>query len=66
MLGLLMLSVPLGLAVGLSVVALVWPEPDGSAGGVEEDTPARRQRDRRCRSPWQGVRLTHRQIKEVP
>jgi hypothetical protein len=35
-----MMSVPLGLAVGLSVVALVWPEPDGSAGGVEEDTPA--------------------------
>ena len=65
MLGLLMLSVPLGLAVGLSVVALVWPEPGGSAGGVEEDTPARRQRNRRCRSPRQGARLTHRLIKEV-
>jgi hypothetical protein len=66
MLGLLMLSVPLGLAVGLSVVALVWPQLGGSAGGVEEDTPARRQRNRRCRSPRQGARLTHRLIKEVP
>jgi hypothetical protein len=64
MLGLIMMSVPLGLAIGLSVVALVWPEPGGSAGGVEEDTPARRQRDRRCRSPRQGVRLTHQQAKE--
>ena len=31
MLGLLMMSVPLGIAVGLSTVALVWAEPDGSA-----------------------------------
>jgi hypothetical protein len=30
MFGLLMISVPLGLAVGLSTVALVWAEPDGS------------------------------------
>jgi hypothetical protein len=66
MLGLLMMSVPLGLAVGLSLVALVWPEPDGSAGGVEEDTPARRQRNRRCRSPRQETRFTRRLIKEVP
>ncbi|MGO4526981.1 hypothetical protein AB4097_19240 [Microvirga sp. 2MCAF35] len=34
MLGLIMMSVPLGMAVGLSAVALVWAEPDGSAGGV--------------------------------
>jgi hypothetical protein len=38
MLGLLMMSVPLGLAVGLSVVALIWPESDGSTSGVEENT----------------------------
>jgi hypothetical protein len=30
MLGLLMMSVPLGIAVGLSTAALVWAEPDGS------------------------------------
>ena len=30
MIGLLMISVPLGIAVGLSMVALVWAEPDGS------------------------------------
>jgi hypothetical protein len=30
MLGLLMMSVPLGIAVGLSTMALVWTEPDGS------------------------------------
>ncbi|MGF9764022.1 hypothetical protein AAII07_53840 [Microvirga sp. 0TCS3.31] len=66
MLGLIMMSVPLGLAAGLSVVALVWPESDGSAGRVEEDISARRQRDRRCRSPRQGARLTRRLIKEVP
>ena len=30
MLGLLMMSMPLGIAVGLSTVALVWAEPDGS------------------------------------
>jgi hypothetical protein len=66
MLGLIMMSVPLGLAVGLSVVALIWPESDGSTSGVEENTPARRQRDRRCRSPRQGARLTRRLIKEVP
>jgi hypothetical protein len=66
MLGLLMMSVPIGLAVGLSVVALVWPEPHGSASGVEENTTAQRQRDRRCRSPRQGARLTHRLIKDVP
>jgi hypothetical protein len=30
MLGLLMISVPLGIAAGLSTVALVWAEPDGS------------------------------------
>lgn len=47
MVGLIMMSVALGLAVGLSVVALVWTEPNGSAGSVEEDTSARRQRDRR-------------------
>ena len=37
MLGLLMMSVPLGFAVGLSAVALVRAEPDGSAGEDEED-----------------------------
>jgi hypothetical protein len=30
MLGLLMMSVPLGIAVGLSTMALVWIKPDGS------------------------------------
>ena len=47
MLGLLMMSVPLGFAVGLSAVALVRAEPDGSAGEDEEDTSARRRQDRR-------------------
>jgi hypothetical protein len=47
MLGLLMMSVPLGIAVGLSTVALVWAEPDGAAGDGEENTSARRPRDRR-------------------
>jgi hypothetical protein len=36
MLGLIMMSMPLGIAVGLSAVALVWAEPDGSAADVEE------------------------------
>jgi hypothetical protein len=36
MLGLLMMS-----------VALVWAEPDGAAGDGEENTSARRPRDRR-------------------
>ncbi|WP_457091193.1 hypothetical protein [Microvirga sp. P5_D2] len=47
MFGLLMMSVPLGLAVGLSTVALVWAEPDGSGGDGEEDASARRLHDRR-------------------
>jgi hypothetical protein len=47
MLGLLMMSVPHGIAVGLSTVALVWAEPDGSVGGIEDDTSPRSQRDRR-------------------
>ena len=47
MLGLLMMSVPLGIAVGLSAVALVRAEPDGSAGENEEDTSGQRRRDRR-------------------
>ena len=47
MLGLLMMSVPLGFAVGLSAVALVRAEPDGSAGENEEDTSGQRRRDRR-------------------
>ena len=47
MLGLLMMSVPLGIAVGLSTVALVWAEPDGTADGGEEATTARVRRDRR-------------------
>jgi hypothetical protein len=47
MLGLIMMSMPLGIAVGLSAVALVWAEPDGSADDIEESTSARTQRDRR-------------------
>jgi len=47
MFGLLMMSVPLGLAVGLSTVALVWAESDGAAGEGEGNTSARRPRD--CR-----------------
>lgn len=47
MLGLIMMSVPLGIAIGLSAVALVHAEPDASVGGVEEDISAGRQRDRR-------------------
>ena len=47
MLGLLMMSVPLGFAVGLSAVALVRAEPDGSAGEDEEDTSGQRRQDRR-------------------
>jgi hypothetical protein len=50
MLGLIMMSVPLGLAVGLSAVALVGAKPDSSTDGAEEDISARRQRDRRSRS----------------
>jgi hypothetical protein len=46
MFGLLMMSVPLGIAVSLSTVALVWTESDRSAGG-EEDISARRPHDRR-------------------
>jgi hypothetical protein len=42
MLGLIMMSVPLVIAVGLSTVALVWAEPDDSAGGVEEHPSGRR------------------------
>ncbi len=47
MLGLIMMSMPLGIAVGLSAVALIWAEPDGSASGVEEGASARTQQDRR-------------------
>jgi hypothetical protein len=47
MLGLIMMNVPLVIAVGLSVVALIWAEPDGSAGGVEEDPSGRRPCGRR-------------------
>jgi hypothetical protein len=36
MLGLIMMSVPLGIAVGLSAVVLVRAGPGGSAGGVEK------------------------------
>jgi hypothetical protein len=50
MLGLIMMSVPLGLAVGLSAVALVRAKPDSSPDEVEEDISARRQRDFRWRS----------------
>ena len=47
MIGLLMISVPLGIAIGLSTVALIWTEPDGAAGDGEENTSARRPPDRR-------------------
>lgn len=47
MLGLIMMSVPLGIAVGLSAVALIHAKPVGPLGDVEEDTSPRRQRDHR-------------------
>lgn len=47
MLGLIIMCVPLGIAVGLSAVAIIHTEPDGPAGCVEEDALARRLRDPR-------------------
>ena len=47
MLGLIMMSVPLGIAIGLSVVVLVRAGAAGSAGGVKGITLVPRQRDRR-------------------
>ena len=37
--GLLMMSIPLDIAVGLSTVVLVWAEPDGSANVVGTARP---------------------------
>lgn len=45
MIGLVMMSVPLGFAVGLAAVAIARAEPDGSAGRVEQDTSTRGQRN---------------------
>ena len=47
MLGLIMMSVPLGIAVGVSAVALVHAKPVGPLSAIEEDTSPRRQRDHR-------------------
>jgi hypothetical protein len=47
MLGLIMMSVPLGIAVGLSTLVLVRTTSDGSSGGVEEGNSAPMQRTRR-------------------
>jgi hypothetical protein len=42
MLGVIMMSVPLGIAVGLSVVVLARAERNVSAGDAAEDPSARR------------------------
>jgi hypothetical protein len=47
MLGLIVMSLPLGIAVGLSAVAIGRAELDRSAGDVKEDISTRRQRDHR-------------------
>jgi hypothetical protein len=45
MLGLIMMSLPLGVAVGLSAVALTHAEVDGLAGPADDDAPARHIKD---------------------
>jgi hypothetical protein len=52
MLGLIMMSVPLGIAVGLSAVVLVRAAPDGSACDVEEDTSD-------CAMAWRSGQAIH-------
>jgi len=42
MFGLIVISVPLGIAISLSAVAITHVEPDGSAGGVGANPAARK------------------------
>lgn len=45
MLGLMVMSLPLGIAVGLSAVAITHVGPNGSASPAEEDAPPRQIKD---------------------
>lgn len=45
MLGLIVMSLPLGIAVGLSAVAIAHVGPNGSASPAEEDAPPRQIKD---------------------
>jgi hypothetical protein len=47
MLGLIMMSLPLGIAVGLSAVAIGRVEPDDSTGDGKQGISIRWQRDHR-------------------